>query len=169
MWVGQIYGYNGRLQVSLPVVYNPCAIVLDGIDSNTSFGSQGFSGTISNSTDPITILPELYNGNTLIIVTVVVATQNAQITISGGEGTGSANHTGSNIISGTVPTSDWKVIFSRKTGNNFSTITFGYWRANAVTAETANPISLLIRNGSGNAISNLQLQIAHTAFIRLPL
>ena len=94
MWVGQIYGYIGRFEASLPAVYNPCAIVLDGIDSNTAFGSQGFSGTISNSTDPITILPELYNENTLIIVTVVVATQNAQITISGGEGTGSADHTG---------------------------------------------------------------------------
>lgn len=155
------YGSWNRYQYSGQVAYGVNSLIIAGVNATTTKTGEGFFGVVDTSL-PITITPTNYAGGTLFFVTISV-TSGYDITITGGEGTGSASSLDAPSTNGTVMTDAWKLVWGVQNTTNLRTLTFAYYRSGSVREEIAEPISITA-SLAGSPVGIINMGIGVSSF-----
>lgn len=155
------YGTWNRYQYSGQVAYGVNSLIIAGVNATTTKTGEGFFGVVDTSL-PITITPTNYAGGTLFFVTISV-TSGYDITITGGEGTGSASSLDAPSTNGTVMTDAWKLVWGVQNTTNLRTLTFAYYRSGSVSEEIAKPISITA-SLAGSSVGIINMGIGVSSF-----
>lgn len=137
--------YNLNYGYATPVSYQQVVMNLTGNLASTTFAGEVFTTFFTGS---MNIIPTNYAGGTLFIVTVA-AEAAGTITISGGEGTGSASSLDATGFPMTGLTSQWKLIQTDFNGSDGGAV-FCYYRSGSVDAGSATPISITTQFGGSS-------------------
>lgn len=134
---------QNRFEAFGQITYRVDNMVINGVLPTTTKQTETFVQNYSIGTsNPILITPTNYAGGTLFIVTIVTQ-YIVDITVSGGEGTGSIKSNASRV-SPLIVDNNWSMVTTPNSISNLSMITVAYYRSGSVTSSSANPISIVV-------------------------